>query len=84
MPEPTSEQWQAIEDELYTGRKIAAIKLFREAVGCDLKTAKDTLDRHEQVLRERDPEKFITSKSGCGSAVLILAVSLACLTWIIN
>ncbi len=72
MNEPTTEQWQQIEAELFAGRKIQAIKLFRAATGCDLTTAKTTLDEHETALRQSDPDKFQAPSSGCGSAALLL------------
>lgn len=78
MPDPTDEQWQQVEAELYAGRKIQAIKFYRQATGCDLKTAKDTLDEHESRLRGQFPDRF-TAKAGggCGSAVVLAALGIA-------
>ncbi len=83
MNEPTPQQWEQIEAELYAGRKIQAIKLLREATGCDLVNAKQTVEDHEAALRERDPEKFKTSGGGCGSTALLLtgaALAIAALS----
>lgn len=72
MSELSDEQWEAVEECLYAGRKIEAIKLFREATGADLKKCKELLDGHEEELREQFPDRFKTAaNSGCGTAVLI-------------
>lgn len=73
MAEPTDEQWAAIEAELYARRKIAAIKLYRKATGADLKEAKELIEEHEAGLRQQFPDRF-SKKSGCGTAVVALAV----------
>lgn len=36
--------WTEIDELLEQGNKIAAIKLYREKIGCDLKEAKDAID----------------------------------------
>lgn len=72
MPDLSDEQWAAVEECLYDGRKIEAIKLFCEATGARLKESKELLEVHEEELREQFPDRFKTSaKSGCGAAVLI-------------
>lgn len=68
--QPSDEQWRRIEEALYAGRKIEAIKHFREATGSGLKEAKDVLDEHEAQLRAQSPGRF-TAKKGC--LVLVLA-----------
>lgn len=79
MPaEPTPEQWSQIEEHLYAGRKIAAIKALREATGCQLVDAKRTVERHEAALREQNPGRFAPAKAGCGAAAaLLLGVGLS-------
>ena len=78
----SDEQWQEIEQQLFAGRKIEAIKLLREAMDCDLKEAKETIDEHEQELRAAYPEKFKSGGTGCvGVLMLSLVVSVAvCVT----
>ena len=82
MTEPLSDdQWQQIEDHLYNGRKIAAIKLMRQWTGVDLKDAKELIDQHEQELRSQNPDRFAKSKAkGCATAVFVLAVGTVIVT----
>ena len=65
-------------------RKIAAIKLYREATGTGLKEAKDAVEGMEKDLRQREPDKFAKSagKSGCMSVVaaVVLLISAALVT----
>lgn len=87
MPHNLSdEQWQQIEADLFAGRKIQAIKLFRESTNSGLKEAKDVLDEHERVLREQFPEKFTASKQvGCYvSAMIALTVAAAAAAFVLS
>ncbi|MEO1128910.1 MAG: hypothetical protein AAFX05_04280 [Planctomycetota bacterium] len=68
----TPEQWEQVEAEIFAGRKIGAIKLFRELTGSDLRSAKEAVDAHERFLRTERPESFTASaKSGCAGAFLL-------------
>lgn len=58
------EQLRQISEELFVGRKIGAIKIFREATGCQLVDAKAEVEKIEAVLRQKEPERF-ARKSGC-------------------
>ncbi|MBI1335742.1 MAG: hypothetical protein GC164_02135 [Phycisphaera sp.] len=78
QPEPTPDQWQAIEDHLYAGQKIAAIKILREATGCQLVDAKRVVEEHEAKLRAQSPERFASRRAGCGTAVLMLSLAVVC------
>lgn len=71
-PEQLSdEQWQEIEERLFAGRKIEAIKLFRTYARVDLKDAKQIIDEHQQGLRRQFPDRFTkTCGSGCSAVVL--------------
>jgi ribosomal protein L7/L12 len=75
---------KAIETAIYAGRKIEAIKLYREATGGGLADAKRAVEDLEVDLRRREPNKFAQSagKSGCMSlvAVVALLVSAASVT----
>lgn len=73
----------AIEDALFAGRKIAAIKLYREVHGGGLAEAKQRIEALEAQLRKSSPERFATKK-GClvfsaafllGAAGLIVAIT---------
>ena len=77
MPEPTTEQWREIQESLFAGRKIQATKIYRQAAGCDLKTAKDAMDAYEARLRSESPAHFTApAKTGCFSMIL-LAIGIA-------
>ncbi len=69
MADLSPEQWSAIEESLYRGRKIEAIKRYREVTGQGLKESKDLIDEHETELRAQFPERFTASKAGCSTAV---------------
>ncbi len=72
--EVTDETKEEIANEIFAGRKIAAIKLCREATGMGLKESKIFIESLQAQLREQSPEKFTTQSSGCSSAaVLFLA-----------
>jgi len=71
----------AVTKALEHGRKIEAIKVYREATGKGLREAKEFVDALIPRLIERDPERFgklAASGSGCSSMIL-LAVSLGSL-----
>ncbi|NOZ21277.1 MAG: hypothetical protein GXP25_09320 [Planctomycetes bacterium] len=55
---PTEEQIQQINEALFAGRRVEAIKLYREFTGQGLKEAHDFIDVVHQELREKCPEKF--------------------------
>ena len=76
MPEPSEQAWMAIQTELFAGRKIQAIKLYRQASGLGLKEAKDAMEAYEVKLREQAPDRFTsTAKSGC-AGMIVLALLL--------
>jgi ribosomal protein L7/L12 len=56
MPhEPKPEEMEGIRRALSTGNKIAAIKIYRESVGCDLREARDYIDALHQSILENPP-----------------------------
>ena len=66
-----------VQDLLYEGKKISAIKLAREKTGLGLKEAKAKVEAAEAEMRSRFPGALPTPKTiGCSTAVL-LAVLLA-------
>jgi ribosomal protein L7/L12 len=78
MADINEEQLKQIEEMLFAGKAIQAIKLVREITGMGLKDAKDFVDQHAAHLREAYPDKMPASKAGCGTASLIfLTVSLS-------
>ncbi len=67
---------EQIIDALVAGRKIDAIKTYRQATDSGLAEAKEFIERLESRLREETPEKFTaTSRQGCGTSVLIVIVA---------
>lgn len=66
-------QQQQMLDLIYAGRKIEAIKLYRDATAASLKEAKDFVDELEAKLYTDSPEKFARKPGGC-AAVLALAI----------
>jgi hypothetical protein len=81
MPDPlTSEQLEQIHNDLFAGRKINAIKTYREATNVGLKEAKDAVEEMASELYQRSPERFTrdpNARGGCGTAVLMLIVVMA-------
>lgn len=75
----TPEQTQQIADALAAGRKIEAIKLYRNATGADLKASKDFIDALVPKLLEQDPVKYAKAAQGggCASVVIVAAVIAA-------
>jgi hypothetical protein len=70
-----------INDALFAGRKIDAIKIYRECTGAGLKDAKDFVEAVEEQLRQSEPGRFTAPPGrGCGLSVFLLFVS-AGLMW---
>lgn len=83
MPNTLSDaQLDQVHSELFAGRKIQAIKIYREATGTDLKTAKDTVEAIDAELRTQHPDRFQSSKSGCMTILLLLLSPLAAWHWL--
>jgi hypothetical protein len=83
-PEPTKEQISQLSEALFRGRKIEAIKIYKEATGLGLKEAKDAVDALEADLRARHPGKFAAAKGkGClgPAALFCLCAGLAAGAW---
>ena len=71
---------------LFAGRKIDAIKLYREQVkpGAGLAESKEAVEKLEAGLRVQHPEKFTApaKKPGCTAVLAVLAVLLVVVVWI--
>jgi hypothetical protein len=82
MAQLTNLQRQKIEAEIYAGRTIGAIKLYRAALGGELVEAKRAIEDMEVDLRRPHPENFRASaKTGClgMAACVALFVTIATL-----
>jgi ribosomal protein L7/L12 len=77
--ELTDAEKDAITQAIYTGRKIEAIKLYRESTGKGLKEAKDFIEAVTERLREEDPDRVSPTAKGCGTSVLAVLVLLGAL-----
>ena len=76
---PDDEQMAAISEALASGKKILAIKIYRESTGRSLREAKDFIEALAPKLAESGPENHVEAvqtKGGCVglflSAVVIL------------
>ena len=75
--ELTDDVRQQILNALIAGRKIEAIKLYREATGKGLKDAKDFIDRLVEELAERHPELLENRRSGCLPVIALMIGGLS-------
>jgi ribosomal protein L7/L12 len=70
------EKITALRELMFSGRKIEAIKLYREISGLGLKESKEAVEALEASLRKESPEKFSSASRGKGclgaSAVICL------------
>jgi len=69
----------ALRELLFAGRKIEAIKLYREMTGLGLKEAKEAVEGLESSLRKEMPDRFKTppAKGGCLGAAAVVGVCVA-------
>ena len=82
----SEEKWTEIQAALFAGRKLWAIKLYRECSGTGLAEAKDAVEKLENELRDASPEKFTApaeSKGCLGAAALFCAIAGAAF-WVVR
>ena|SRR5688572_6399103 len=62
-----------VQEAIFGGRKMEAIKLYRTDTGAGLKEAKEAVEKLEAEWRVTSPEKFTkpNSAKGCGPIILI-------------
>lgn len=65
-----------IREALIHGRKIEAIKLYRESTGAGLAEAKNAVEAFEKEWRAATPEQFTTSPGGKGCSTLVVALGV--------
>ena len=70
-----------IQASIFAGRKIEAIKKYREATGEGLRESKEFVEAVERELRQESPEKFTAPAGGkgCGTAVFCVLVVIGLL-----
>jgi hypothetical protein len=69
-----------ISDALYAGRKIEAIRFYRQATRLGLKESKDFIEALEVRLRQESPDKLTVPPGGAGCSrtmIVLLAVGVA-------
>jgi hypothetical protein len=77
----------SITEAIFQGRKIEAIKQYREWTGAGLADAKAAVERLELELRKASPERFTTAPSGkgcLGVVVMACAVAVMIILWIVR
>ncbi|CAM2870557.1 hypothetical protein FPL22_15795 [Rariglobus hedericola] len=78
MSHPVSdEQIATLSACIFQGRKIEAIKLYREMTGLGLKESKDAVDELEASLRGSSPDKFTAGPQAQG-CLGVIVVGLLC------
>ena len=83
-PNLSSAQRDAIQTEIFAGKKISAIKAYREATGAGLKDAKDAVEAMEAQLRTSSPGRFTAApaKAGCLPMLLLFIVPVLLAAWL--
>jgi ribosomal protein L7/L12 len=72
-----------IQAALFAGKKIDAIKRYRNASGEGLKEAKEFIDALEAELRRTQPTRFtVAPAKGCGTTILVLSALMSILVGI--
>lgn len=68
---------EALTEALRAGRKIEAIKLYRERTGCGLAEAKEEVETLAADLKARHPDQFPDRpKAGCAGLLLQIALAV--------
>jgi hypothetical protein len=77
MPPPLSDAaMKSLTDALLAGRKIEAIKIYRELTGLGLRESKDEVEAIEARLRAQFPDKFPVAAQGKGCLTAVVMVAL--------
>ncbi|MEC8555062.1 MAG: hypothetical protein VXZ82_08660 [Planctomycetota bacterium] len=71
------EETNQILDAIYSGQKILAVKIYKEARNIGLAEAKQFIEQLTDELRQKHPERFSQSKSGCLGLLILFSASLA-------
>ena len=53
------EEWKPIDDWIFRGWTISAVKAIREATGVGIREAVDIAEERRRSLLDRTPEKFV-------------------------
>jgi ribosomal protein L7/L12 len=75
---PSNDAADQIEAAVFAGKKIQAIRLYRQSSGQGLKESKDFIEALEVELRRTEPMRFTApAAKGCGLTVLLCLFALA-------
>lgn len=77
--EPSPEVIAQVGEALANGQKIEAIKLYREATGKDLLSAKEFIETLGAKLYEEDPETYealAASGKGCPLTAIVFVIAI--------
>jgi hypothetical protein len=74
-----------IREAIFAGKKIQAIKIYREAAGTGLKEAKEFIDTLAAKLYEESPDRFKSppGSSGCAGVLLAIATVIGSAIWLV-
>ena len=76
-----------IKEAIFRGRKIEAIKLYRQTTEAGLAEAKTAVEKLEAELRSASPERFTAhgANKGCfGIAIVCCMGALAAILWLLS
>ena len=80
--ELSDEQWEQVEQLLFEGHRVKAMKLFSELSDTTLIESYEVIESHEKLLREDYPEKFKRSEPrGCLGLLGVLTLAAGGATW---
>lgn len=68
--EISEELLSEISEAIIRRKKIAAIKIYREATGCGLKEAKEAIEEITSSLVSDNPKLLAKKSSGCASLII--------------
>ncbi|MEW4487779.1 ribosomal protein L7/L12 [Thalassoglobus sp. JC818] len=74
-------QRQAVLEEIRKGRKLQAIKIYRDYSGVGLKEAKEFIEQLTEQLKKEDPTFVPKGNAGCGAAALLLVAGVCGCIW---
>lgn len=80
---PADETAEDIKEALYEGRKIEAIKIFREQTGADLADSKKFIEELADELYANEPEKFkaAPNQGGCSPVICMVVTGAIVVLW---
>ena len=86
MPESSDRKYvedvpREVQDLLFAGQKIQAIKLLRDQTGAGLKEAKEQADKLDALLRQMNPSQMPAQAKGCVSVIAVGLLLGAAATW---